>query len=63
MTCPSVAAVSTAASMPFILDEIVGGWKVGMTGVVYTGFPVNIIGNQQLAAPTATRSARITIAS
>jgi len=29
-------------SMPLILDEIVGGWKVGMTGVVYTGFPVNI---------------------
>ncbi len=30
------------ASMPLILDEIVGGWKVGMTGVAYTGFPVNI---------------------
>jgi hypothetical protein len=30
------------ASMPFVLDEIVGGWKVGMTGVSYTGFPVNI---------------------
>ncbi|QNI38577.1 TonB-dependent receptor [Edaphobacter sp. 4G125] len=29
-------------NMPFILDELVGGWKVGMTGVVYTGFPVNI---------------------
>ena len=29
-------------SMPLILDEIVGGWKVGMTGVAYTGFPVNI---------------------
>ena len=31
------------SSMPFILDEIVGGWKVGMTGVFYTGFPVNIV--------------------
>ncbi|MCU1225174.1 MAG: hypothetical protein JWQ42_3267 [Edaphobacter sp.] len=30
------------ANMPLILDEIVGGWKVGMTGVSYTGFPVNI---------------------
>ena len=30
------------ASMPLVLDEIVGGWKVGMTGVAYTGFPVNI---------------------
>jgi Carboxypeptidase regulatory-like domain/TonB-dependent Receptor Plug Domain/TonB dependent receptor len=29
-------------SMPLILDEIVGGWKIGMTGVTYTGFPVNI---------------------
>jgi hypothetical protein len=31
------------ANMPFVLDEIVGGWKVGMTGIVYTGFPVNIV--------------------
>jgi hypothetical protein len=30
------------AGMPLILDEIVGGWKVGMTGVAYSGFPVNI---------------------
>ncbi len=30
------------ADMPFILDELFGGWKVGMTGVTYTGFPVNI---------------------
>jgi hypothetical protein len=29
-------------SMPLILDEIVGGWKIGMTGVLYTGFPVNL---------------------
>jgi hypothetical protein len=28
--------------MPLILDEIVGGWKIGMTGVAYSGFPVNI---------------------
>jgi hypothetical protein len=28
--------------MPFVLDEIVGGWRVGLTGVNYTGFPVNI---------------------
>jgi len=30
------------ANMPLILDEIVGGWKIGMTGVFYTGFPVNM---------------------
>jgi len=30
------------SNMPFIVDEIVGGWKVGMTGIAYTGFPVNI---------------------
>lgn len=30
-------------NMPFILDEVVGGWKVGMTGIAYTGFPVTII--------------------
>jgi len=29
-------------SMPFFLDEIAGGWKIGMTGIFYTGFPVNI---------------------
>jgi hypothetical protein len=28
--------------MPFFLDELFGGWKVGMTGVTYTGFPVNV---------------------
>ena len=28
--------------MPLILDEVVGGWKVGMTGISYSGFPVNI---------------------
>jgi hypothetical protein len=28
--------------MPLILDEVVGGWKIGMTGISYTGFPVNI---------------------
>ena len=30
------------SGMPLILDEIVGGWKIGMTGVAYSGFPVNI---------------------
>jgi hypothetical protein len=30
------------ADMPMILDELFGGWNVGMTGVAYTGFPVNI---------------------
>jgi hypothetical protein len=29
-------------SMPLIVDEIVGGWQVGMTGITYSGFPVNI---------------------
>ena len=30
-------------NMPFILDEVVGGWKVGMTGIAYTGFPATIV--------------------
>jgi hypothetical protein len=30
------------SGMPLILDEIVGGWKVGLTGIHYSGFPVNI---------------------
>jgi hypothetical protein len=30
------------ADMPFFLDELFGGWKVGMTGISYTGFPVTI---------------------
>ncbi|WP_260705621.1 TonB-dependent receptor [Edaphobacter flagellatus] len=30
------------SSLPLVLDEMVGGWKVGMTGILYTGFPVNI---------------------
>ncbi|HZY63031.1 MAG TPA: TonB-dependent receptor plug domain-containing protein, partial [Edaphobacter sp.] len=32
------------SNMPIILDEVVGGWKIGMTGISYTGFPVNISG-------------------
>jgi hypothetical protein len=31
-----------ASNMPLVVDEILGGWKIGMTGVSYTGFPVNI---------------------
>jgi outer membrane receptor protein involved in Fe transport len=30
------------SGMPLILDEIVGGWKIGMTGVAYSGFPTTI---------------------
>jgi hypothetical protein len=30
------------ANMPLVLDEVVGGWKIGMTGIAYSGFPVNI---------------------
>jgi hypothetical protein len=30
------------SGMPLVLDEIVGGWRIGLTGVNYTGFPVNI---------------------
>ncbi len=30
------------ANMPLILDELIGGWKIGMIGVAYSGFPVNI---------------------
>jgi hypothetical protein len=32
------------SGMPLILDEIVGGWKIGMTSVAYSGFPVNMSG-------------------
>jgi hypothetical protein len=31
------------AHVPFVLDELFGGWKVGMTGVSYTGFPVTLV--------------------
>ncbi len=30
------------SKMPVVLDEIVGGWKVGVTGIAYSGFPVTI---------------------
>lgn len=33
---------SFGGNMPLFLDEFVGGWKVGLTGVAYSGFPVNI---------------------
>jgi hypothetical protein len=29
-------------NLPFVVNEIVGGWKIGMTGISYSGFPVNI---------------------
>lgn len=31
--------------MPLILDEVVGGWKVGVTAIAYSGFPVNLSAN------------------
>jgi hypothetical protein len=30
------------SNMPLVLDEVVGGWKVGITAIAYSGFPVNI---------------------
>jgi outer membrane receptor protein involved in Fe transport len=33
------------ATMPLFLDEVVGGWKVGMTGIAYSGFPVTLSAN------------------
>jgi hypothetical protein len=33
------------AGMPLVLDEVVGGWKVGLTGVLYSGFPVTLSAN------------------
>ncbi|MEO6911043.1 MAG: TonB-dependent receptor [Edaphobacter sp.] len=30
------------ANMNRVLDEVIGGWKVAMTGVVYSGFPLTI---------------------
>ena len=42
LTFPLGATACTVPASPLILDELVGGWKVGMTGVSYSGFPVNI---------------------
>ncbi len=33
------------ANMPRVLNEAVGGWKVGMTGIAYSGFPVTLAAN------------------
>jgi outer membrane receptor protein involved in Fe transport len=33
------------ANMPLFVDEVVGGWKVGMTGIAYSGFPVTLQAN------------------
>ncbi|HEY2038431.1 MAG TPA: TonB-dependent receptor, partial [Edaphobacter sp.] len=33
------------ATMPLFVDEVVGGWKVGMTGIVYSGFPITLAAN------------------
>ena len=33
------------ANMPLFVDEVVGGWKVGMTGIAYSGFPVTLTAN------------------
>jgi hypothetical protein len=33
------------AGMPLFVDEVVGGWKVGLTGIVYSGFPVTLSAN------------------
>jgi hypothetical protein len=30
------------SNMNSVLDEVVGGWKVAMTGVAYSGFPVTV---------------------
>jgi outer membrane receptor protein involved in Fe transport len=30
------------ASMPLFVDEVIGGWKVGMTGIAYSGFPITM---------------------
>ncbi len=30
------------SNMPMVLNEVIGGWKVGMTGIAYSGFPVNV---------------------
>jgi hypothetical protein len=30
------------ANMPLFVDEVVGGWKVGLTGISYSGFPVTL---------------------
>jgi len=32
-------------NMPLILDEVVGGWKVSLTGISYSGFPVTLTAN------------------
>jgi hypothetical protein len=37
------------ANMPYALDLLVGGWRVAMTGVEYSGFPVNFAGGSSSA--------------
>jgi len=32
-------------NMPLVLDEVVGGWKVSLTGIAYSGFPVTLTAN------------------
>ena len=32
-------------NMPLVLDEVVGGWKVSLTGISYSGFPVTLTAN------------------
>ena len=47
---------SFGGGLPLFVDEVIGGWKVGVTGIAYSGFPVNISaqnnldGERQLAA-------------
>jgi hypothetical protein len=49
-----------------VLDEIIGGWKIGMTAVVYTGFPVTITAsnnaytNNKLNRPNHYRPLKVT---
>ncbi|SFS10499.1 TonB-dependent Receptor Plug Domain [Granulicella pectinivorans] len=31
------------ANMPVYVDEVVGGWKIGMTGIAYSGFPITLV--------------------
>ena len=30
-------------NVPLVVDEILGGWRIGMTGLGYTGFPATIV--------------------
>jgi hypothetical protein len=46
-------------SMNRVLDEVIGGWKVAMSGFVYTGFPITIISSTNNAGVNSSQQRMI----